>query len=202
MADDPDARRSPLWSEAARPFVVIFGLVATMWVLELIDTAPGVDLDGWGIEPRTLDGLLGIVASPFLHADLGHLLGNTIPFVVLGCVIAASGLRQTLLVTLIVALTAGIGTWLTGPTNTVHIGASGIVFGYLTYLIVRGFFARHLGQALLGIVVFLFYGSLLWGLLPAPGVSWQGHLFGAIGGVLAAWVLHRRPAADGSFPAQ
>jgi membrane associated rhomboid family serine protease len=117
-------------------------------------------------------------------------------------VIAASGLRQTLLVTLIVALTAGIGTWLTGPTNTVHIGASGIVFGYLTYLIVRGFFARHLGQALLGIVVFLFYGSLLWGLLPAPGVSWQGHLFGAIGGVLAAWVLHRRPTAGGSIPAQ
>jgi membrane associated rhomboid family serine protease len=193
MADEPEAQRPSFWSEAGRPFVVVFGLVAVMWVLELIDTAPGVDLDGWGIRPRSFDGLVGIAASPFLHADLGHLLGNTIPFVVLGCVIAASGLQRTIQVTVIVALTAGIGTWLTGPTNTIHIGASGIVFGYLTYLIVRGFFGRHLGQALFGIVVFLFYGSLLWGLLPAPGISWQGHLFGAIGGVLAAWVIHRRP---------
>jgi membrane associated rhomboid family serine protease len=184
-------------SEAARPFAVVFGLVAAMWALELVDLVPGTDLDQWGIEPRTAHGLVGVAAAPFLHADLAHLLGNTVPFVVLGCVIAASGLERTVAVTAIVALVAGLGTWLSGPTNTVHIGASGIVFGYLSYLIVRGFFARHLGQVAVGLVVVLFYGSLLWGLLPAPGISWQGHLFGAIGGVLAAWILHARQPVVG-----
>jgi membrane associated rhomboid family serine protease len=187
-------------SEAARPFVVVLGLVAAMWALEIIDLLPGTELDQWGIEPRTPEGLVGVAAAPFLHADLAHLLGNTVPFVVLGCVIAASGLQRTVQVTVIVALVAGLGTWLTGPTNTIHIGASGIVFGYLSYLIVRGFFGRHLGQVAIGVLVVIFYGGLLWGLLPAPGVSWQGHLFGAIGGVLAAWIIHRPPQPELGAP--
>jgi membrane associated rhomboid family serine protease len=187
-------------SETARPFVVVLGLVAAMWALEIIDLLPGTELDQWGIEPRTPEGLVGVAAAPFLHADLAHLLGNTVPFVVLGCVIAASGLQRTVQVTVIVALVAGLGTWLTGPTNTIHIGASGIVFGYLSYLIVRGFFGRHLGQVAIGALVVIFYGGLLWGLLPAPGVSWQGHLFGAIGGVLAAWIIHRPPQPELGAP--
>jgi membrane associated rhomboid family serine protease len=96
-------------------------------------------------------------------------------------------------VTLIVGLIGGLGTWLTGPSRSIHIGASGLLFGYLTYLISRGFFARKLTYIAGGILVFLLYGGILWGLLPSPGVSWQGHLFGAAGGVAAAWFLHGQP---------
>lgn len=192
-ADGPGVLRSP----AARPYLLVVGLVAVMWLVELIDLLPGTELDRAGIEPRTLDGLWGIVFAPFLHADLAHLLGNTVPFLVLGLLIAASGTQRVVQVVVITAVVAAVGTWLTGPSNTVHIGASGLVFGFLGYLVARGIFARRLGMLAVGALVMLFYGGLLWGLLPKPGISWQGHLFGLLGGVLAAWVAHRPgPSAD------
>lgn len=192
-AGGPGVLRSP----AARPYLLVVGLVAVMWLVELIDLLPGTELDRAGIEPRTFDGLWGIVFAPFLHADLAHLLGNTVPFLVLGLIIAASGTQRLVQVVVITAVVAAIGTWLTGPTNTVHIGASGLVFGFLGYLVARGIFARRLGMLAVGALVMLFYGGLLWGLLPKPGISWQGHLFGLLGGVLAAWVAHRpAPAGD------
>lgn len=192
-ADGPGLLRSP----AARPYLLVVALVAVMWLVELIDLLPGTELDRAGIEPRTLDGLWGIVFAPFLHADLAHLLGNTVPFLVLGLLIAASGTQRVVQVVVITAVVAAVGTWLTGPSNTVHIGASGLVFGFLGYLVARGLFARRLGMLAVGALVMLFYGGLLWGLLPKPGISWQGHLFGLLGGVLAAWVAHRPgPSAD------
>lgn len=191
---DPVVERPTIdGGKLARPFVVVFAMAAVMWLVELVDLIPGTDLDTWGIRPRQLAGLTGIVAAPFLHDGFGHLIGNTIPFLVLGCIIAASGTQRFVQVTVIVALFAGVGTWLVGPAYSVHIGASGLVFGYLTYLVARGFFERHIGQIVVGLIVFIFYGSLLWGLFPRPGISWQGHAFGAIGGVVAAWVIHRRP---------
>lgn len=174
-----------------RPFVVVVAVVGVMWAIEIIDWLPSVDLDRWGIRPRQVGGLTGIVASPFLHADFTHLLGNTIPFLVLGCIIAASGVQRFVQVSVIVAIIAGIGTWLIGPSHTIHIGASGMVFGYLGYLVARGAFERKVGSMLVSLAVLLLYGSLLWGLLPRPGISWQGHLFGLVGGVVAAWVIHR-----------
>lgn len=186
-------------AEAIRPFAIVFAVAAAMWAVELVDLVPGTDLDQWGIRPRQLVGLVGIATAPFLHADLAHLLGNTVPFLALGCVIAASGLQRFVQVIVITAVVAGVGTWLIGPSHTDHIGASGLVFGFLGYLVARGIFARHLGLIAVGIAVLFFYGSILWGLLPAPGISWQGHLFGLLGGVLAAWVIHgRRPAAGPS----
>jgi membrane associated rhomboid family serine protease len=190
----PERPPRPDMARELRPFLVVFAMVAVMWVVEIVDLLPHTPFDEWGIRPRSVRGLTGIVASPFLHDGFGHLIGNTIPFLVLGCVIAASGVRRFVQVTVIVAAIAGVGTWLVGPTHTVHIGASGLVFGYLTYLVTRGFFERHIGQIVVGLIVLVFYGSLLWGLLPRPGISWQGHAFGAIGGVVAAWVIHRRPA--------
>ncbi len=187
-------------SGTLRPFLVVASVAAVMWAVEIIDLLPRTDFDRWGIRPRQLRGLTGVVASPFLHDGLGHLIGNTIPFLVLGCVIAVSGIQRFVQVTVIVGLCAGLGTWLVGPVHTIHIGASGLVFGYLTYLVARGFFEHHIGQIVVGIVVFVFYGSLLWGLLPRPGISWQGHLFGALGGVLAAWVIHRQ-VDEGPAPA-
>jgi membrane associated rhomboid family serine protease len=197
---DPAAPTPPALGPAARAYLLVVGLVALMWVVEIIDLLPVADLDRAGIEPRTANGLSGVIFAPFLHADFAHLISNTIPFLVLGFLVAASGVQRVVQVVVIVAVVAAIGTWLTGPSGTVHIGASGIVFGFLGYLVARGVFARHPGLLLVGAVVLFFYGGLLWGLLPVPGISWQGHLFGLVGGVLAAWVAHGRAAPAPATP--
>jgi len=164
-----------------------------MWLVEAVDLAVGGDLDELGIEPRDSDGLVGILAAPFLHGGFDHLVGNTIPFLVLGAVIALGGALRVAVVTVVVALVGGVGTWLLAPAGTIHIGASGIVFGYATYLVVRGVYTRGLGQIAVGLVVLAVWGTtLLQGLVPEDGISWQGHLFGAAGGVVAARLLHRR----------
>lgn len=182
---------------------LVVSLLAVMWVVEVIDSLDGQRLDSLGIEPRHLDGLTGIVAAPFLHASFGHLIGNSIPFAILGAAIALSGAVRVAMVTVIVGLVGGLGTWLVAPYNTVHIGASGLVFGFATYLISRGVFSRswmHLG---VGVVVGFIYGTTLaGGLVPQDGISWQGHLFGGVGGVIAARMLDRRePRSPGRSPA-
>lgn len=186
-----------------RPYLIVAIFVAVMWLVEIIDLIPGTDLDRWGIRPRELVGLVGVVTAPFLHNGLAHLVSNTIPFLILGGLIAASGVAQFFRVTVIVALTAGLGTWLVGQPNSYHIGASGLVFGYLTYLLARGLFERKLTYLAVGLGVLFLYGGVLWGLVPRPGISWQGHLFGALGGVLAAKVLHATKAerSAGALPA-
>ena len=196
---EPQPRTTPQRSERERTggFVVIAAMVILMWLVETIDIVAG-NLDGAGIHPRDVDGLPGIAASPFLHAGFGHLIGNTLPFLVLGAAIAVGGLIRTLAVVGIVAVVGGLGTWLTAPSNTVVIGASGPVFGFATYLVARGAYSRSPLHIAGGLVVLVIYGStLLTGLVPTPGISWQGHLFGAVGGLIAARVLHRarRPAA-------
>jgi membrane associated rhomboid family serine protease len=175
-----------------RAIQLVLALVALMWVLELIDTALDHRLDRYGIEPRDVDGLDGIVAAPFLHVGFGHLIANTVPFVVMGVVIALEGLRRLVGVTAIVALISGLGTWLVAPANTIHLGASGVVFGYATYLIARGWFNRRFGEIAVGVVLAAIWGgALVAGLEPREGISWQGHLFGAIGGLVAAALLAR-----------
>jgi membrane associated rhomboid family serine protease len=175
-----------------------------MWLVEAIDVVAG-DLDAYGIRPRDEEGLTGILLAPFLHGSFAHLLGNTFALLVLGAVVALAGLRVIALVTVIVALVAGIGTWVVAPPGTVHIGASGISFGYISYLVVRGLYsgsALHLGAGV--IVLAVWGGTLMTGLIPSQGISWQGHLFGALGGILAARLLHAapkgaRPSAPRSF---
>jgi membrane associated rhomboid family serine protease len=171
---------------------IVIAMVAVMWVLEVVDVALDHRLDRYGIEPRDLDGLDGVLAAPFLHVGFGHLVANTIPFVVMGVVIAFEGPLRLIGVTAIVALMSGLGTWLIAPEHTIHLGASGVVFGYATYLIARGWFNRHGVEIAIGLAVAVVWGgALLAGLEPQRGISWQGHLFGAIGGVLAAWALAR-----------
>jgi membrane associated rhomboid family serine protease len=176
-----------------RGLVLVVAMVALMWLVEAVDVVAG-DLDAAGIRPRDPEGLPGVVLSPFLHAGFGHLVGNTIPFLVLGAAIAIGGLARVAVVTLVVAAVGGLGTWLTAPDGTIHIGASGLVFGFATYLIARGAYSRRGLHLAGGLLVLALYGTtLLFGLVPTPGVSWQGHLFGAIGGVVAARALHRGP---------
>ncbi|MDQ3609605.1 MAG: rhomboid family intramembrane serine protease, partial [Actinomycetota bacterium] len=167
-------------------FGPLLGLVAIMWIAEMVDVVLGGRLDGLGIEPRDADGLVGVALAPFLHAGFGHLIANTIPLLLMGFAIALSGLARVIGVTVIVGLVSGLGTWLIAPAGTVHIGASGLVFGYATYLIARGMFSRNLVHLALGAVIVLVFGTvLLGGLIPEDGISWQAHLFGAVGGVLA-----------------
>lgn len=177
----------------------MFGLVLLMWALEVVDVALDNRLDRYGIEPRDVDGLDGIVAAPFLHVGFGHLLANTIPFAVMGAVIALEGAKRLVVVTLIVAAISGLGTWLVAAEGSIHVGASGIVFGYATYLIARGVFNRSGVELAVGAVVVLVWGgALLGGLEPQRGISWQGHLFGAIGGVVAARAVARERPRKGA----
>jgi membrane associated rhomboid family serine protease len=180
-----------------RALQLLLAMVLLMWALEVVDTALDNRLDRYGIEPRDVDGLDGVVAAPFLHVGFGHLLANTVPFVAMGLVIALGGPWRLVGVTAIAAVVSGLGTWLIAPADTIHLGASGVVFGYATYLIARGWFNRRPMEIAIGAVVALLWGgALLAGLEPQQGISWQGHLFGAIGGVLAASMLSERRAGQ------
>ncbi len=161
--------------------------LAVLWVIEAVDQfVLGGALDQDGIEPRQVDGLAGILWAPLLHASWAHLIANSLPFLVLGFLVLAGGLGQFLAVTALVWLLGGFLTWLTGGFG-VTIGASGVIFGWLAFLLFRGLFARSGRQIALAVVLLLLYGGVLWGVLPGtPGVSWQAHLFGALSGVLAA----------------
>ncbi|WP_188547611.1 rhomboid family intramembrane serine protease [Rhodococcoides trifolii] len=177
----------PLWLRAG---LLTASFVALLYVIEAVDVATGLRLDNAGIEPREVDGLRGIAFAPLLHHGWDHLFANTGPILVLGFVVMMSGIGRGLAATAVIWIVGGFGTWLTGGALSIHVGASGLVFGWLAYLIVRGVFTRSLLQLLLGVLVLLVYGSVLWGVLPGQeGISWQGHLFGAVGGVIAAWVL-------------
>jgi len=192
-------RSSIAASRSARKdgFRVLLVLLAIMWLSEIVDTALDHRLDSYGIEPRDADGLIGIPAAPFLHSGFGHLISNTVPFLAMGFVIAFKGAMRVLFVTAIVALVSGAGTWMVAPESTIHIGASGVVFGYATYLLSRGFFDRDVIEIVIGLAVGLIYGGvLLGGLIPQAGVSWQGHFFGAVGGLVAARALAAEPRAS------
>jgi membrane associated rhomboid family serine protease len=191
-ATAPVSATTPTRDRRLDGFVLVAGLAALMWLLEIVDTITGGDLDGWGIRPHDPDRLVGVLTAPFLHAGFGHLIANTVPFLALGFAIALNGAGRVLAVTGIVMLVGGLGTWLLAPENSTHIGASGVVFGYAAYLLSRGVFNRSVLELAMGAVVAAIWGSaLVSGLLPRDGISWQGHLFGALGGIVAAAALRR-----------
>ncbi|WP_322937084.1 rhomboid family intramembrane serine protease [Nocardioides bizhenqiangii] len=184
-------REIPVWVQAA---AVIGVFTAVLWLVEGIDAAMGHELDQYGVQPRSDEGLLGILFAPLLHGGWDHLSANSGPLLVLGFLALAAGLLRGLAATAVIWVIGGVGVWLLAGSNTNHIGASGLVFGFLVYVVVRGIVNRKLWEIVLGAVVLFIYGGVLWGVLPGqPGVSWQGHLFGAIGGAIAAVVVsHRR----------
>jgi membrane associated rhomboid family serine protease len=182
-----------LGPDRTNAILLVAAMVALMWATEIVDQIGFGDLDRYGIHPRDVDGLPEIVAAPFLHAGFGHLISNTVPFFVMGLAIALGGLVRVALVTTIVALVSGLGTWLIAPSDSVHLGASGVVFGYATYLVSRGLLSRRVTELAVGALVVGIWGfGLLQGLLPQERISWQAHLFGAIGGVIAAYALAKR----------
>ncbi|WP_428844373.1 rhomboid family intramembrane serine protease [Mycolicibacter sinensis] len=176
----------------------VVGFVALLYLIEAVDQFGGHRLDRNGIRPLETDGLWGVLFAPLLHANWGHLLANTGPALVLGFLVTLAGQSRFLLATAIVWVFGGLGTWLIGNVGsscgpTDHIGASGLIFGWLAFLVVFGLFTRRIWQILVGLVVLVLYGGILWGAVPVlnvcGGVSWQGHLCGAIAGVVAAYLL-------------
>ncbi|AYF78925.1 rhomboid family intramembrane serine protease [Nocardia yunnanensis] len=206
VAANSNAARKLLWQRA---IVLTLGFTALLYVIEAINFATDNELDNAGVKPRSETGLLGIVFAPVLHANWGHLFGNTLPVIVLGLLTLLTGIGRGLIATAIVWVIAGAGQWLTAPPHSVSVGASVLVFGWLTYLLCWGWFSRNVVQIAVGLAVLVLYGSILWGVLPGnPQISWQGHLFGAIGGVVAGWVLsshvrrHRRGSDAGRLASQ
>lgn len=206
MGIGPGYPANPPVPQKKRPAWVVGGativtFVALLYVIELFDSLSGHRLDENGIRPLDTDGLWGIVFSPLLHADWQHLLANTGPALVLGFLMTLAGLSRFIYATAIVWILGGLGTWLIGNVGTQcpyvgvrcevnHIGASGLIFGWLAFLLVFGFFTRKAWEIVVGVIVLFVYGGILLGVLPGtPGVSWQGHLCGAVAGVVAAYVL-------------
>jgi membrane associated rhomboid family serine protease len=207
----------PTWKVGG---ATILTFVALLYVIELVDQLAGHRLDRNGIRPLETDGLKGILFAPLLHASWSHLLANTVPALVLGFLVTLAGLGRFVWATAIIWIVGGFGTWLIGDIGgcrmeTNHIGASGLIFGWLTFVLVFGWLTRHIWQILLSLVVLFVYGGILLGAVPVldrcGGVSWQGHLCGALAGVLAAYLLSRperearqrrkaTPPLPGTFP--
>lgn len=172
-----------------RALIVVGAFTGLLYLVEAVDAVLPANLDNLGIQPRTLGGLDGILWAPLLHHGWAHLFANTLPILLFGFLAMANGLGQWAAVTLTIWLASGIGVWVTGAEG-VTVGASGVAFGWLAFLLVRGIFTRSFGQLAVAVVLFLYWGSTLLGVLPGdPGISWQGHLFGALGGILAAWLV-------------
>lgn len=180
---------------------ILFGVVVLLWAAEIIDQVifQGA-LNSFGIRPRSLPGLFGIIFAPFLHGNFQHLLTNTIPLVSLGWLIMLRETEDFFWVSIISAIVSGLGTWLIAAPNSVHIGASGVVFGYFGFLLLRGYFERSAVAIAFSLLVAFLYGGIIWGVLPTqPGISWEGHLFGFLGGVLAAKLLARPKQPSNDF---
>jgi len=171
--------------------VVLFGCVFVAWVLELVDQVVyGQSLDRFGIRPRDVDTVWSIFAAPLLHGGWLHLAANTGPFVVLGWLVLVRRALDFVVVSLVAIVVGGLGVWLFGSPSSIHIGASGLVFGYVGYLLARGYFERRALSVVIALGVAVVYGSVLWGVLPGQrGISWEGHLFGFLGGIAAARLL-------------
>ena len=180
------------WAAAALPVFVLLGV---MWLLEAADYVLPGSFDVWGIRPRSSEGLVGIPLAPVLHVGFAHLIANSLAFLVLGCAIAITT-RRFWRVTIGVALLSGLGVWLFAAPGTVTVGASGLVYGYATFLVAWGVLTARAGAIVVAVLVAIIYGGLVFGVLPGqPGISWQGHLFGALAGIVMAWWLARGRAS-------
>ncbi|MEV4112318.1 rhomboid family intramembrane serine protease [Nonomuraea sp. NPDC049695] len=182
-----------LLSGALSALAVVIAMLAVMWVVEGVDYFLNGALDReFGIIGWEPDGLIGILFAPFLHGGFGHLMANSLPLLILGFLAGLRDLRKFLWASVLIILIGGLGTWLTSP-GVYTVGASGLVFGYFGFILARGLFDRRLLDIAIAIGVGFAYWGILAGLLPnQQGISWQGHLFGLIGGVVAGWVLRRK----------
>ncbi len=201
--NDLQAGRSAAWRQAPSPgkairaLIFVTGFLGLLWLVQLINWADSYHLDRFGILPHHESHLGDIFTAPLIHFSWQHLEGNSIPFLVLGFLAAYRGITRFVALTLIVAITSGLAVWFFQSSTELTVGASGLIFGYFGYVLVRGLFDRNLIDVIVGVLAGVAYASILAVALPGhPGISWIGHAGGLAGGVLAGWVLRsRRPAA-------
>jgi membrane associated rhomboid family serine protease len=212
--DDP----ATVLAEARKALFIMAGLIAVIWIIQIVNWADHYQLTyHYGITPHDVGSLPYILTAPFLHFSWAHIEGNSGPLFIFGFIAAYRGIRKFLGVTALIVLTSGLAAWLTESGTSVGAGASGLVFGYFGYIMVRGFFDRHAIDLLIGAVMALSFAYQFTVLVPQAGIGWQAHIGGLVGGVLGAWVFRDRrprgtppaarpgakpkPAAAGSPPA-
>lgn len=181
------------WLTFRRQIGPVVAFVGVLWLLVGVDAVlpEGSRLSHWGIHPRDTASLAGIAFAPFLHEDYVHLMQNTVPLLFLGWLVVLSGRWLFLGVLMVTGLSSGLGSWVFG-SGELHIGASGVVFGMLGFLLARGWVARRVGWTVVSLLVgFLFYWNIFTGLFPVPKISWSSHFWGLLGGVGFAWWLYR-----------
>jgi membrane associated rhomboid family serine protease len=179
--------------EARKALFVMVGFLAILWIVQIANAADHYQITfGYGIRPHDLGRLPEIFTAPFLHFNWAHLEGNSGPLFIFGFLAAYRGVRKFLGVTLMVAITSGLAAWIFESPDSIGAGASGVVFGYFGYIIVRGIFDRHLNDLMLGLVMALCFAYQFSVLLPARGIGWQAHIGGVAGGVAAGWIFRDR----------
>jgi membrane associated rhomboid family serine protease len=202
-ADADEFGTVPFYASLGRAFVVMCVVILGLFGIEAIDqlTHHRLDADG-AIVTRTFSGLDGIIFAPFLHQSWAHLYGNSVPLLLTGTFVLAGGTRRFVGVTILVALTSGLSAWLFGgQTGSLTIGASGVIFGYLGYLVMRGLVEHTWWTIGVAVLVGLLYGAAISGVVPGdPRISWQGHLGGLIGGLIAALMFRKRRVRPGPLP--
>ncbi|OUR99188.1 rhomboid family intramembrane serine protease [Gammaproteobacteria bacterium 42_54_T18] len=172
---------------------VMLCFVAILWAVEVVNLILGYELNRFGIVPREIAGLRGLILSPFLHGSVNHLALNTGPLFILGLLVISRGISAFLLLTFTVSIIGGFGVWSFGQASSVHVGASGVIFSYFGYLVFKGLFDKKLKALLVSIGVFTIYGSMIWGVFPGTaGISWEGHLFGFLAGVACAYLARHK----------
>lgn len=165
-----------------------------LWVVELVDVMSANYLDTFAIRARDPQGLVYIFTAPLLHFGWPHLISNSVPFFVLGWLVMVSGRNPWMVASVLSVVVSGLFAWAFTPYGAYIAGASGLIFGWFAYLLVRGVWTRDWRQLLIAVALVVVYGGMVWGVLPTnSGVSWQAHLGGAVGGVAAAGIMHRRP---------
>lgn len=189
--------RIPDWLKGGLGVIVM--VLAALWIIEVIDTIILDDrLEQNGIQPRSIDGLDGIVWAPFLHGGVSHVLSNTIPFAVLSALALTGGLRRYLVASALIITIGGALVWAFAiGSNENHIGSSGWVFGLFGFLLATAWFEkRPLSIVVALVALFVYGGTILFGFVPRPGLSWEGHLFGFVAGLIAARIIARKPEAS------
>ncbi len=201
--DLPAGDAESLVADVRKAAIVMVAFLAIIWVIQIANWADSYRLStDYGIRPRDVSSLPDLLSAPFLHFSWAHIEGNSGPLFIFGFLAAYRGIQKFAGVTVIVILTSGLGAWLTEASNTVGAGASGVVFGYFGYIMVRGFFDRRVIDMVIGAVMALCFAYQFAVLLPQAGIGWQAHLGGLAGGVLAGWIFRdRRPKASGKLAA-
>jgi membrane associated rhomboid family serine protease len=180
-------RSNNIWNS----FKIVLFIVLILWIILCISFV--FPLQDYGIRPRTVSGLIGILFAPFIHASIDHLIANSISLLILGSIFLTMERKLSLVIVLHIIILGGLGTWLIGRASYTHIGASGVVYGILGYLVTMGIFVRNFKAILVSIIIFIMYGGAIWGIFPTSGfVSWESHLCGFIAGISTAKLYSRR----------